>query len=105
MAAGLISPPRRADPLRKVRVHWWTLPGLLSLASHDGAGAWAELVASARRALTSNQAIAPIVGLVVLAVIVVVADWKLAGWLERTWRGRTRSRRGGGGRPGASQGG
>lgn len=54
----------------------------------DGAGAWAQFVRSAGRALTGNQALAPWLGLGVLLMLVILIDWKFAGWLERLWRRR-----------------
>lgn len=72
---------------------FWSCPIFVRLASvSDGAGAWAELVAGARRALSSNQAVAPLVGLVLLVLIIALADWKLAGWLARAWSRRAPSK-------------
>ena len=51
----------------------------------DGARGWSEFVRSAGRALASNQAFAPLLGLGVLVILIVFADWKLAGWIEHRW--------------------
>lgn len=62
---------------------------LLTLASKvDGEAAFMEIIRSAGRALTQNQATAPLVGLGILTVLIVLADWKFAGWIERAWRRR-----------------
>ena len=59
----------------------WTLAQV-----SDGVTAWSQFVRSAGRALASNQAIAPLVGLGILTLLLLLADWKFAGWLERLWR-------------------
>ena len=65
--------------------------GLLTLASDvDGEAAFMEIIRSAGRALTQNQTTAPLVGLLILLALIVLADWKFAGWLERVWRRRHR---------------
>jgi hypothetical protein len=62
---------------------------LLTLGSEvDGEAAFMEIIRSAGRALTQNQAAAPLVGLGILTVLIVLADWKFAGWIERAWRRR-----------------
>lgn len=72
---------------------------LVTLASDtDGEAAFMEFIRSAGRAFSQNQAAAPLVGLGILVVLIVLADWKLAGWLERLWRKRrTRHRTDGAG--------
>ena len=62
---------------------------LLTLGSEvDGEAAFMEIIRSAGRALTQNQAAAPLVGLGILTVLIVLADWKFAGWIERAWHRR-----------------
>jgi hypothetical protein len=64
---------------------------VLALAFEDGASAWAKFIESAEGAFASNQALAPVIGLLFLTTLVLVADWKFAGFIERAWR-RRRSR-------------
>lgn len=62
---------------------------ILTLASQaDGETAFMEIIRSAGRALTHNQSVAPLVGLLILTALLVLADWKFAGWIQRVWRKR-----------------
>lgn len=61
---------------------------VLATTQLDGESAFMEFIHSAGRAFTHNQAVAPLVGLVILGVLIVLADWKFAGWIERWWRRR-----------------
>jgi hypothetical protein len=60
------------------------------LAVEDGREAWSQFVSSVGRALEGNRALLPIAGLVLLGLLVVLADVKLASWIERRWRRRHR---------------
>lgn len=65
-----------------------TLTVALASAQLDGESAFMEFIRSAGRAFTHNQAVAPLVGLVILGVLIILADWKFAGWIERVWQRR-----------------
>lgn len=60
--------------------------GLVLAQVTDGVGAWSQFVRSAGRALASNQALAPMIGLGILTLLLLLANWKFAGWIERVWR-------------------
>ncbi len=51
----------------------------------DGASAWADFVKSAGSALANNEGFAVVVGLGLLGLVVLIAHWKLAEWLEGVW--------------------
>lgn len=53
----------------------------------DGASAWSKFVGSVGRTLTANAGSLPLIGLAILLLLIVLADWKLAGWMERRLRG------------------
>lgn len=58
-------------------------------AATDGAAGWAAFVESAGRALERNaELVVPVTGLTVVTLLIVLADWRLARWLERVWQRR-----------------
>lgn len=70
------------------------LTSAVAAAQLDGESAFMEFIRSAGRAFTHNQAAAPLFGLVVLGVLIVLADWKFAGWIQGVWRKRHSRREG-----------
>ncbi|MBK7405019.1 MAG: hypothetical protein IPJ41_10390 [Phycisphaerales bacterium] len=52
----------------------------------DGRSAWSQFIGSVERTFTENAGTIPIIGLLIVLVVVVVVDWKFAGWIERLWR-------------------
>lgn len=61
----------------------------------DGRSAWADFYRGVTGAFEANESALPVIGLVLLAVLVVFLNYRLAVWLARKW-----SRKGGEGRGG-----
>ncbi|MEO1535100.1 MAG: hypothetical protein AAFS11_06020 [Planctomycetota bacterium] len=59
----------------------------------DGRSAWAEFYSGVTAAFEANESAVPVIGLVLLAVLVMFLNIRLAVWLARRWGG---SKRGGG---------
>ena len=66
--------------------------GLLADASaNDGMAGWNELVKGVQKTLDHNSAlVGPAIGLTVLAVVILLAYWKLVSWFARLWERHNR---------------
>lgn len=51
----------------------------------DGRSAWAEFYGGVTAAFEANESALPVIGLVLLALLVMVLNYRLAVWIVRRW--------------------